>query len=119
MPTYVLRLDETTEEYVTWSTVTDSPTTFPMNRAEMLNHLATKFTGDPAEQMLARADLTGTSCHHDPELDLPPFGHWNTTGFVLQLSDGFYWLPRRNLAAYVHATLPDSTDDPSAHLETI
>ena len=119
MPTYVIRLNETTEEYITWSTVADAPVSHPMTRAEMLYHLTTKVTGEPAEQMLARTDLTGTSCHHDPELNLPPLGHWENKGFVLQRSEGLYWLPRHNLTAYVHATITGSNRNPITYLESI
>lgn len=64
MPRCIVKIDE--NKYIEWTTVCDAPTTFIMNRDEMLSYLNAQDSErsfDENRKRLDRADLHGTSFH--------------------------------------------------------
>jgi hypothetical protein len=76
MPQYVVKPDPERDEYVYWSTITESPY-FAGTRAEMVAYLRGRDPQD-FDARMERADLRGTSALW-PDLDAPYLGWGDTT----------------------------------------
>lgn len=66
MPSYIVKRAPGVDQYLVYSTVTDSPLTMPMSREDMKKYLVATATcrrcaEDESEERLARADLHGSS----------------------------------------------------------
>ncbi len=91
MPSVVIKPDRVRDEYVIWSTVTESPHGYG-SRAEVIELLRGGIRRNDAEDRanpeaaVARADVWGSSAF--PEWG---FGHWDDESFIYQQSGS---LPR-------------------------
>ncbi len=85
MPSVVIKPARDRDEYVVWSTVTESPHGFG-DRAQAADLLRWGVRGDPEEPepVLARVDTVGTS-------DFTGWGAWDDDGFIFKQVG---WLPR-------------------------
>lgn len=100
MGRYIFKLDEEHDEYIEWSTVTDSPASWPFSF-----DLAIECGYDPVR--MNRALERGTSA-----LWLnPPDGAWNDATIMIADSEGQGYIKREDLRAYVYAVLADEERD--------
>ena len=122
MPSFIIKADPDLDLYCTWSTVVDN-ITWMGSRADAFQASYVEAT----EERLARADVAGTSVVLYGGEQGPPAYGWAYNGFIVSNlsavvsglpddADPFYWLPRKNLAAYL---LGINAGDPQAVLAAL
>ena len=104
MPSFVVKVAPDVDQYVVWSTVTESPHAWG-TRDEIAEYLTSEagqqvheYQPPPIEERFARADLNGTSAFHGG------YG-WEDAGIIFEQRG---WLPRARLAGFLDSFDPDT-----------
>lgn len=106
MPAFIVKLDREHDEYITWSTVVDAPTSEVLSKAKARQRLPLYYPriADGLDAALDRAEEIGTSvngrigAHFEGAFDDDGFVVYNVSGV-----EGGSWLPRANLREFAHA----------------
>ena len=106
MPEFIVKLDREHDEYISWSTVVDSPTSEILTKEQARRRLPLYYPlwAEAIDEGLDRAEEIGTSvrgrigAHFEGAFDDDGFVVYNVSGVP-----GGSWLPRANLRDFAHA----------------